>query len=383
MSEHKHSVIDGELQHVSVSQIKTFDDTTETGCNRRWFFDKVLHFPREPPTANQELGTAIHKQIEHYLRTGENVLGSQAREALRFLPDPMSEGLLIEHELEGTGFKIAGVPVKGAIDIVNDTGIWTDNEGVPHSLQEDEIELQDHKTTSNIAYAKTPAELLADVQMVGYGKAATIIKPSIKSIRISHNNIGTKVKGARKITALMSVEEMIARFEGHLVPTVAKMKDAAKLKVVEDLSPNLKACHSYNKPCPYLRDCQKDPLAQLLVLTEERITPKKEITNPVPSQIETEVKQMSLLDKLKGSKPNPSPQTENVPSPGSGQGAGKSLLGKLSNHGFVREDVAEPSIGVATERAPKDPVLDVAGSENGQCHMGADGQLYVWNDGRW
>lgn len=354
MSEHKHSVIAGELQHISVSQIKTFDATTDTGCNRKWFFDKVLRFPREPPTKNQELGTEIHRQIEHYLKNNENVLGNWAREALRFLPQPRSDGLSVEYALEDLGFRIAGVPVIGAIDIVNDTGMWLDNEGIPHSLQEDEIEISDHKSTSNIAYAKTPAELLVDVQMVGYAKAATLIKPSVQNIRISHNNIGTKVKGARKITALMSRAEMTSRFEGHLVPTVAKMKEAAKLKIVEDLAPNLKACHSYNKPCPYLRDCQKDPLAQLLILTEERNTPKKE-SDPAPEPVPglPEVARMSLLDKLKTTALSPV-----IPS-------------------------AEVSVGLAPERAPKDPVLDVAGTENGQCHMGTDGQLYIWKDSRW
>ena len=358
------TVVNGELQHVSVSSIKLFDDTTSTGCNRRFYFSKVLHRP-DPPTGNQAKGVEIHSQIEHYLLTGEDVLGPAAREAKRFLPEPKAKGLGIEVPLKDIGLTIAGVPVLGFVDVVNDTGVWFDNEGTCHTLQEDEIEIADHKTTSNLAYAKTPKDLTKDVQMVGYGKAATLIKPAVRGVRLSHNYISTKKREAKKISVLMSVQEIEDRFHGHLVPTVEKMKQSVRLKVVEDLRPNLEACHSFNRPCPFLEECQKDPLTQLLAFSDLLTDDKN------PATKNQEDNKMSLLDKLSGAvvKPAVFPDVTAYPSP------------PAEVSGPAWED--EPSIGIqAPEKAPNDPVLAKAG-EDGQVHKSSDGQLYVWKDGRW
>ena len=72
------------LEHVSASQITTFRD-----CPRKWYFDKIVKVPRVS-TAATELGSAVHEELEHYLKEGRNPsntpAGDIARSGLHLLP---------------------------------------------------------------------------------------------------------------------------------------------------------------------------------------------------------------------------------------------------------------------------------------------------------
>src|SRR5262249_34814027 len=80
-------VVAGELRYTSMSQITTFDPVQYGGCPRRWYYKYVLNLP-EPPFKAGEIGENVHKQIEHYLKTGENTLGDLARAGQHLLPKP-------------------------------------------------------------------------------------------------------------------------------------------------------------------------------------------------------------------------------------------------------------------------------------------------------
>ncbi|WP_404370428.1 PD-(D/E)XK nuclease family protein [Corallococcus coralloides] len=77
-----HSIEGGALRRLSVSQLRKF-----ALCERAWFFAKVLRLPERPLKA-RDLGTAIHAQLDHYLRTGEDVLGPLAAAGKHLLPAP-------------------------------------------------------------------------------------------------------------------------------------------------------------------------------------------------------------------------------------------------------------------------------------------------------
>ncbi|NOK32242.1 hypothetical protein HMI49_03355 [Corallococcus exercitus] len=66
------SIEGGVLHSLSVSQLRTF-----VLCERAWFFAKDLRLPVRPLKA-RDLGNAVHAQIDHYLRKGEEVLGPLA-----------------------------------------------------------------------------------------------------------------------------------------------------------------------------------------------------------------------------------------------------------------------------------------------------------------
>src|SRR5579859_5849689 len=74
------AVIDGQLRHVSASQIETFED-----CPRRWYLDKVLGLAM-PPSAAQARGVAIHKELEDWYEDGTPV-SDTVKPALAYLPN--------------------------------------------------------------------------------------------------------------------------------------------------------------------------------------------------------------------------------------------------------------------------------------------------------
>ena len=81
------------LNYLSVSQLKT-----ASLCLRKWWLKKVAGL-EEPKSAALEIGTEVHAQLEHYLKTGEDVLGEIARPALRYLPEPNKAGTLLEQPI--------------------------------------------------------------------------------------------------------------------------------------------------------------------------------------------------------------------------------------------------------------------------------------------
>src|SRR5574343_1502397 len=112
----------GVLAQVSVSQVNTFDATQDGGCPTKWWLNKVMG--REiPGTKAQAVGIEGHEQLEHYLLTGEDVLGPVARAGKHLLPPPRDPRVLVEHELRGT---LAGVALLGYTDVLNTTGLHVD-----------------------------------------------------------------------------------------------------------------------------------------------------------------------------------------------------------------------------------------------------------------
>jgi hypothetical protein len=304
------AVKNGVLRYVSVSQIQTFDPFTFGGCHRKWWFDKVGNFEREETEA-QRKGKAIHGEIEHYLKTGEDALSMTARQGKHFFPDRrhyLNKDLLIEHPV-GTAKAVhlfdewrelcakvdanscdgadvyeaeeweryiltpalkhvlvidRDVPLIGYIDVVNGSGFWTDNEGVEHKDSAD-IEVIDWKTTSNIAeHAKTPEQLTKSVQMVGYSKWALQVFPDLKKFRVSHGNLQTRGRAAEKRTAIITVDDVNREWQ-HAVSTVQAMKQVAKEPDVKKVEAYLPSCEAY-RGCPYQGHCPKTPEQVLINL---------------------------------------------------------------------------------------------------------------------
>lgn len=176
---HGRSVVAGVIQRLSVSQLKK-----HKLCPRAWFFQKVLRLP-EPSTVAQNIGTEGHAQIEHYVSTGENVLGVFAMAGFHLLPVPGPD-LMVEQQLDGDPpLTAGGVPFTGFIDLVNPRRLAS--EGV--------LRVTDHKFTSNVASNAATAEQLANadteagLQMVGYGTWALRHEsrfPGLRTLELEH-----------------------------------------------------------------------------------------------------------------------------------------------------------------------------------------------------
>jgi len=138
--------------HGSPSQIKRFRE-----CQSAWFFESVHGFPRRS-TAATAAGTAMHAELETYLRDGTPP-GPLASVGLAYLPTPPVPAELVEVPL---AIRAAGLaPIVARIDLVDPDRFAT---------------VIDHKSTSSISkYAKTEDELRSDPQAIIYAVATAPI----------------------------------------------------------------------------------------------------------------------------------------------------------------------------------------------------------------
>ncbi|WP_163866101.1 PD-(D/E)XK nuclease family protein [Myxococcus eversor] len=243
----RRAVDGGILNFLSVSQLKQF-----SLCPRRWYFAKVLRLP-EPETKAQALGVEGHAQLEHYLRTGEDVLGDVARAGRHLLPAPGAD-LLVEESF-GTPSPLSadGVPFIGHIDLIN-----------PRRLAEGVLRVTDHKFSSNVArYGATPTQLVdasteAGLQMVGYGVWAALSDarfPGVRVLELEHLYFQTRgAKRAESVLARVSVEHVTREWTQKVVPMVRRMREVARATRTADAPPNFGACEKYGG-CPFKAQC--------------------------------------------------------------------------------------------------------------------------------
>jgi hypothetical protein len=230
------------MRNVSATQVTTFVD-----CARKWYLRYVAGI-KTPRTPQQELGSHVHKGIEHYLRTGEIAVDDRqayVEAAKDFLPEPAQDGHLIEHKFILPTFK-DGPPWVGYIDL---------------GIDDEPPIVCDHKTTSDFRYAKTPAEMEEDTQLCSYAK--WVQGEQQKSLGYStgvivqllylHTRRKTKAKRVKLVETVLTPEQVNAIWKRDL-ETVRQMVAAEQVKNVENLPPNTRACTKYGG-CPYRKQC--------------------------------------------------------------------------------------------------------------------------------
>ena len=297
------SVLDGRIRYSSVSQIRIFDPAPNDGggCPRRWAF-AYIYGKKETKTEAQKKGSNEYaKQLEILLKTGEDTLTPVLRAARHYFPrngsDIESEKKLgdieaaiqireamflpgadipaLSKQLEQVaGLVAAGIPLDGAADFRHRRGEYIDENGslVKEVFGSSVVEIGDLKTTSRIndhvshqgngklyrGYAKSVEEILKDHQMVSYGKHATVRYPDITHVRLSHIYAQTKNGfAAAKRTGLLTVDEVLRRFE----VTEGVMRDmvsvAASAKKPEDVPTNIRSCNAFNRECTHAPYCDR------------------------------------------------------------------------------------------------------------------------------
>lgn len=233
----------GELQRLSVSTLKKGKE-----CLRRFWWNKVKHLP-EPQFAAQELGVEGHAQLEHLVKTGEDVLGPIARPAKALLPTPAwaPQGKAASLAEGDFRWSIDGVPVSGFIDLLTFTA--------PRVLRVTDYKFTgDPKAKWNV---REPSELVDvhhpnghGIQMIGYAVAVADRWPGLERIEVEHIQIGTKKREAYSKLATIEPDEARARWE-QLVPLVRDLKAAAKATDVSQVKPTWTACGR----CPFRTQC--------------------------------------------------------------------------------------------------------------------------------
>lgn len=250
------------LEKVSVSQIASFDPTQPAGCPRRWWFRYVAGKP-EPETASKSKGKDFHTSIEHYLKTGEDVLSPEVRAGKHLIR--RGEKQYVEVQVPDQVFRLkldfAGVYLSGRIDLLDCGTVHLDGEGA--EVSEDVIEVLDWKTTSSIAaYGKSGAALLTDPQMVGYGLAVLNADKYADRVRLSHVYFQTR---GQKLAAKRTIVATRDHLEGEhrrLTAVVNDMRAIAQISDVSEVPKNLLACSAYGG-CPHASYCPKTEAERL------------------------------------------------------------------------------------------------------------------------
>lgn len=326
-------MIDGKIRFLSVSQIKLFDPQAE-GCHRKWAFPYVFR-KKLAKTDALTKGADFAEKLYHYLTTGEDVLPPVLQEAKKFFPSPGPDleceeplgdlpGALQGHP-ELAGLTVCGIPLDGAADYRHRRGVYVNEDAqiVPESSAS-VVEVGDLKTTVRInahktrtgqllpGYAKTPAQVCEDVQMVGYAKHA-IQQPrfaGLTHVRLTHVYAQTGSKGAALRTGLVSVQQVLDRWHGKVEPVVSKMIEVAQAARIEDVEPTPSSCDAFThvgpdgktaKGCGHRYYC---PLAETAIV-QNMLVPR-------------EVSAMSLFDSLPPSAlglPTTAPQAPSPPPP--------------------------------------------------------------------
>lgn len=277
MSKYGSAVVNQQLRYVSASAITAFDPSQFGGCNRKWWWEKIAG--KKPlETKSQTLGKKVHKEIEHYLKTGEKTIGEIVLPGFRFLPKP-GKDLCIEEEfcdfekalvfrdkvLNGLNNNVnlyalapLNIPVMGQMDVRHRRGEWVDNNGVirKEALFYETAEIGDWKTTTDILqWAKDEEGLINTIQMPLYAKATTWCWPDIQFVRISHGYFGTKKREAKKVSVLLD-REIIEKRWIHVQKTVGEMVEVAKEVDFLKVLPNLESCSAY-QGCPHASYCTR------------------------------------------------------------------------------------------------------------------------------
>lgn len=237
-----------EAGYTSASQVETFEK-----CERAWFLGSVMK-ERTPPSPSQAFGTVTHSRLEAYLLghawltppgVDQAHLDRILQAAIPHLPSPAARKFRVEGSIELPTYD--GGPIwRGFVDL------WEPDTHPPI--------VTDHKTTSNLRYAKTPQELAVNTQLVSYAKwAIGTIRTNV--VRVKHLYLVTKGKAqAHPVHTDLTVDQ-INKGWGNILSTVKRMQPLRVLTDYNEVTPSgvdTGHCHAYGG-CAYRNKCGIGP----------------------------------------------------------------------------------------------------------------------------
>lgn len=245
-------VQDGEIKFWSASALERGNPDAFGGCERKFYYQYVEGI-KEPERKGREAGTKAHAEIEHYLKTGEDVLGTVARRIRKFMPE-RGPNLYPEHEIPGGALTLEGRRVVGKADLINARGQWINPRAELDGDPKGTIEIIDWKFVSDMSYAKNGWELLT-TPMVTYGRYV-LDRWEADWVRVSHV-YGHLSKGepAAKTTLLARRIDIDRRWE-QTGAVARSLIDVARSKNATEVTPNLRACDEYGG-CAYYATCPR------------------------------------------------------------------------------------------------------------------------------
>jgi CRISPR/Cas system-associated exonuclease Cas4 (RecB family) len=282
------------LTHVSASSITLFSE-----CERKWYYRYILGVKGETSDAMRR-GTEIHEELEHFLNTGEFKTADTTAVKIAETGVPHLESvnrvIAVEDSLEGYPLaKNLGVQFKGFIDVL---------------AEEDEhtVHILDHKTTSDLKYAKTPAQLAQNIQLIIYAKHLLDNKPEYTHALLTHVYYTTKKPfQSKRVDVRLARAEVDEAFK-DVESQVAKMLTAAE-QTMEFTNKNSKYCFAYNKRCEHHAACFTTTQQRLdKPMSKEQEARLAFLRGEIPSAVITE-QQPTAID------PGPAPAIDPGPAP--------------------------------------------------------------------
>ena len=260
--------------YVSPSQVSTF-----LACGKQWGFEKLLGRPR-PESPKMAFGKEVHAVLEAYLLDGapfpRTPAGRVAAQAVRpdWIPPPRSPGVIGETELAGPlpGFP-PGVECSMYADVLDAREYRTTGRVV----------VVDYKTTSDLRWAKTEAELASDPQALMY--AAWAIREGAREvlcrwIYLAATNPQTgprEPRGARAVEVVVRPGPALMEAMG---PTLEAVREIARLRgeggapadVVAGIDGDTTSCARYGG-CPHRHECPlgQDPATAIAALVDQDV----------------------------------------------------------------------------------------------------------------
>lgn len=231
----------------SPSQIAAFRD-----CQRKWAWAQIAGI-RHPSNASAELGTETHGQLETYLSGGNldftKESGEIAASGLEHLPLPGTAGMRLE--VPFSFFGPSGQEYMGYKDVE----ITPPPGGVPLVI--------DHKTTSDLKWAKRPKDLLTDPQAVLYAVDAFIKNPEATCVDLKWIYYQTKRTRKSQATYLRVLPEEIHRTFLDIETTAHEMGVLQEsITNPLDLPPSTDHCSAYGG-CSYQGNCNLSPIERM------------------------------------------------------------------------------------------------------------------------
>ena len=216
-------------------------------CQKLYAFEYVEGF-RPPASDRQQFGTDVHEKVEEWLRDGKSpdnspagqvVKRARASEGMRPAPDTR---LLVEDEF------------RWKFNDVMDMGGFIDLVVPPELTTKKRHKVQDHKTTSNLRWAKTPEQLEADEQAIIYA-VDTMIRFDEKVVDAEWNyyaatnpKVGPrKPSGVKMVTVTFDADDPI--FQARLREMDKDLTEIHRIRENgipgKDLPPSPSACGDF------------------------------------------------------------------------------------------------------------------------------------------
>lgn len=270
------SILNGEIRYFSVSTV-TKAAPRAMGCYRRLFREKVLKIEPEKSKAAIEgaaTGHAMHEAIENHLLTGAPLASAIALKGAHMIPPP-GPGLLVEHPIHviepaapGAPYgrphsllEVDGIPFVGFIDLLNFRGINYGGGNIEEMHDPPgTVEVQDWKWKRKAydryknSLLKSPAELIYEIQMAGYGEWVRQTYFDAQHIRLSHAYFIEQGAPAQKVTKLHVVSDFEPAWK-YATSVARTIRDIVRETDENKVPANVRACDAFGG-CPHRETCE-------------------------------------------------------------------------------------------------------------------------------